>query len=205
MTALTTAFEVIDGRLEVLLFIQRGRSYPIPSKGYKRIYLIGKTYLVEVDNLGVLEGQVRILSPEAALAYVRLPSTASTFFLFPKPLRREIDIIDRDTLNLNVVYGDRVELQSLQQSSNGFCGILDHRLYQSLHLPPTLGETESRGYRIQRLLYVEHLDRDGQVADRKVVLVRQFVGHNGHVTNLSEQKMPEAMVNAVRWVIPRFK
>jgi len=205
MTALTTAFEVVDGRLEVLLFIQRGRSYPIPSNTYRRVYLIGKTYLVEVDNLGILEGQVRIGSPAAALEYVRLPSAPPTYFLFPKPLRQEIDIIDRDALSLHDVYGNRVELKSLQHCSNGFCGIIDHRLYQSLPLPPTRVETRGRDYRVQRLLYREHLDREGQVIARNVVLVRQFVSHNGHVTNLSEEKMPEAMASAVRWVIPRFK
>jgi len=137
---LLVPFDLMKGQLMVTIKFVSGQPVPHTVTSARRLYLVRGNQRREIHALNDLCREVKLLSPRAALSYVRLPTTAPyTWYLFQQdtPYTSRIEAVDRSTITPDFTYSKPTRVNVEKTIPNGVCGIVDHDLFVSLKIPPT--------------------------------------------------------------------
>jgi len=200
---LSVPFDLAKGRLIVDVNLGPDQPVPHPLTSVKRLYLVRGNQRREIHTLNDLCREVRLLSQRDAVSYLRL-STAAPFtwylFQFQSPNVSRIDVIDRSTITSDFTYSEPGMDAVEKTFRNGVCGILDHKLYISLNIPPISVMNYGDAFVVERPLYVEQR-RESRVVSRQIQVLRQRVSKVGCVDDLKTYLLPDRIAHAIDWLI----
>jgi hypothetical protein len=152
---LIVPFEVLN-KGEICVVFDPNKIPGDPIEAYQKLYLVLPKQGTEISSLNDLKGKVKIRTAGEALAYCRLRTSPTTWYLWPNQCY--LEIVPLDSLDLTFFFGNRDEYKYTKASYkdktnrlNGFNGIVEPKSALSkFGIKPTTCTATKDGYEIHR-------------------------------------------------------
>jgi hypothetical protein len=208
---LETRFATPDSYLEIS--IPSEASKPPPDANFA-LYIVQRGRHRLIRWLEELAGDVRIDTPEAALAYVRLYTSPRTYYLFaegqrmPLPsnllVRSALEIIPHTWVNEGLVFGDRELLDRLRRVSNTADRKTAYGIVKPGVLPKPMEFATVRrargGFLIRRPLMVKPLNEEE--GSPRLLVFEEWVGSSGQIKRKKATPLDDSTVQQLSLVFP---
>lgn len=159
-----------------------------------------------IDRLSDLRDKVHITSPEAALSFVRMPTSPLIFRLLnrrEKPGYLELEVVCKETDLSKIAFGlhGRFPYPTLDNAltfPEGKYALLSAAMAKTLGINFAQVKPSGEGYSIERTLLVE------EIASTRIYLIKtvEWVGANGEYRTEKNEKIVAPAKPAVMWSLP---
>jgi hypothetical protein len=178
-----------------------------PVEAFEHLYLEKQGRYKRIDHLSDVRDQVVIGTAESALSFARLVTSPRTFHLFPwsgegdaeDKARWALEVVLRDQVDRDLVYGDGSRASHLRDVPDGYFGVLSRETAEKCGISGAAVTEVGGGFQVDRYVIIRGEGHKAVVLGR----VKEKVGKGGEYELLEcdEREAPRE----AHFLIPTFE